>query len=159
MEEKEHGFLHTLYRAFGSHNPKDPLSLFTDILYIIIIGVSVVFTVLEVTEVWARHEQVFTIFEHIIVALFVIEWIAEFLIVDVEYPELPFFKRKLKWVLSLESIVDLICLAIFACTIIFEEQFKQIAYLQLITLLKLVRLYKFHKYRAYADPRKKKEKK
>lgn len=158
--EKEHKFLKFMHRAFESRNPKDPLSLSIDIFYTLIILTSAVFCILEVTDVWEEHKQVFEIFEYIMVGFFAFEWIESFLTIDFDYPELPPVKRKLKWIFSLESITDLICLTIFLLTIFLEDKFEQIAYLELISLIKLVRLYKLFKYKDYIKQRKehKKEK-
>ena len=152
--EKEHKFYRWLHRGFESHNPRDPFSLTVDIFYILIIATSAIFTILEVTDVWAKHEIVFKTFEYIMIGFFVLEWIESFITIDFEYPELPPVKRKLKWIFSLESIVDIICLTVFLLTIFLEPYFKDIAYLELLSLIKLVRIYKLFKYRQYIRPSK-----
>lgn len=158
--EKEHKpgkFLLFLHRAFESHNPKDPLSLSVDIFYILIILLSITFTCLEVTHVWKQHEEIFKIFEYIMIGFFFLEWIVCFFVVDVSYPQLPFIKRKLKWILSVESIVDIICLTVFVLVVVLEPRFREIAYLEFLSLLKLVRLYKLFKYRRFLIANKKVE--
>lgn len=149
-------FLKFLYRLFESRDPHDPLSLAVDILYIVIILTSITFTILELTSVWREHELVFKVFEYIMIGFFFIEWICCYMIVDLEYAELPYFKRKLKWILSIESIVDIICLTIFIITSLLETKYKGVVYLDFICLIKVVRLYKLFKYKQYI-PHKRKE--
>ena len=136
-----------LHRAFESHNFRDPVSLCFDIFYIVLVLVSVVFSILEVTELWERVPA-FEYIEYLIVALFAFEWFSCLYTADIEYTDVTPFKARLKWIISLESIIDIICLIVFIISLI---PIKNISYevdlfLRLIVLIKLLRVLKWIKY-------------
>ena len=145
--KKESKIKEIVYRMYEKHDYKDPLSLTFDLFYIFILLVGIVITFLEISPLWEQITFLRYI-EYVIFLFLAIEWLATFYVYDYTHPQLSFWKAKLKWFISLESILDLVCLAVFILSLVeikglnpeFDFAFG------LIALLKLVRLYKFNKY-------------
>ena len=136
-----------LYRAFESRDFHDPISLIFDIFYVFVILVAIVLTIFEVTELW-EEVKAFEIIEYVIVGLFAIEWFSMLYISDMVFPHPNRFVSALKWFISLESIIDIICLAIFIISFVpIDGLSREVElFLRFITLIKLLRLIKWIKY-------------
>ncbi len=150
-----------LYRAFESRDYSDKLSLAFDIIYIVVILAAVSFSIIEVVapELWEQH-RIFTIAEYITVGLFAFEWFSMLYISDIVFPATSRFKSALKWIISLESIVDIICLIVFIASFIPTEGVPNEVeiLLRLVALIKLIRLYKWAKYLRFLKKEKKENK-
>lgn len=149
-----------VFRLFESHNLKDPLSMIFDFFYIFLIFFAIGMSIYEVIPSVPKGIA-FEVLEYVVLALFVIEWFASFYTAEIEYQPKPFWSAKLAWIVSIESIVDIICLLIFIIVhlaksgelFVIEETF-----LSIIILLKLVRFYKLVKYkRSYFNKNKNQE--
>ena len=146
-EKKPSKFKLFLFRAFEEHDIKDPICIIFDVFYMLLILTSLIFTIIEVTELWERVEA-FEIIEYVIVFFFAIEWFSMLYISDIVFPSFSRGKSMLLWISSFESIVDLICLVVFIVSFIpLEGVSNEIElFFRFITLIKLIRVYKWHKY-------------
>ena len=106
-----------------------------------------VFAVIEVTELWERIEA-FEIIEYIIVGIFAFEWFSMLYISDMVYPLCSRGRAMIKWIFSIESIIDIICLTIFIISMLpIEGMSREVdIILRFIALIKLIRLFKWKKY-------------
>ena len=140
-------FKRFMFRVFEEHNPHDPLCVIVDIFYILLILLAVTFTILEVCGVLGESLPI-RITEYVMFSFFAIEWISSLYTADIEFSNLPYWKAKLRWIFSIESICDFICLTLFLISFMpiknMSEE-SEIA-LRFIALLKLVRIYKWFKY-------------
>ena len=136
-----------MFRVYETHDLHDPLCLSVDIFYILLILASLVLTILEVAEV--THECIeLKIVEYVIVGFLVIEWISSLYTADIEFSDCPYWKAKLKWIFSVESICDMICLVVFIISFIPLKNVPTEVdiFLRFIVLIRFVRLYKYKKY-------------
>lgn len=137
-----------VFRLFESHNLKDPLSMVCDFFFIFLIFFAIGMSIYEVIPSTLKG-IVFEVLEYVVLAFFVIEWFASFYTAEIEYQPKPFWKAKLAWIISIESIVDIICLLVFIIAHLAKSGELFVideTVLSIIILLKLVRFYKLVKY-------------
>lgn len=130
-------------RVFEEHNFKDPLCLIFDILYIILILGSTALVFDEAFSMAISHNTA-EILNIVFFIFFLIEWVSSLYTADAIWPELGPIKSRIKWIFSLESIVDIICFIILVLNIIPDLIPDDI--MRKLFLIKVVRLYKLVKY-------------
>ncbi|MCR4911270.1 MAG: ion transporter [Bacilli bacterium] len=147
MRKEPSKFKKFMFRIFETHDIHDPLCMILDVFYILLILLSLVLTILEAFKI--GHEvKALEIVEYVIVGFFTLEWFSSLYTADIEFAPLPYWKAKLRWIFSVESICDIICLAIFIISFLpFKNMSEEVEMsLRLIVLIKFVRLYKYKKY-------------
>ena len=89
MEHNDNKFIYFLDCIFEPHGYHNKLSVFGDIVYILLIFASIAMAIIAVTPVYEQYKETLEIIEYCIVGFFVIEWISCLILAIAHHGDLP----------------------------------------------------------------------
>ena len=136
-------FKQRVYRIIGPAEKGDRASTVFDILLCSLVFLSCAAVVVEFFDIPPALRRGLELFEHVTVALFIVEYLLRIWVCEFQYPECKNkFAAIWEFVTSFDALIDLLSIV----SILFNAIPKTFAILRLIKLLKLVRLVKLAGY-------------
>ena len=121
----------------------DTISKCVDIFIIALIIINVVIVIADTFDVSTELRQVMIITETVSVILFTIEYIVRLWVSDLTFSELSPVRARLKYVFSLQAVIDLLALLPFYLPFIFPVN---LVVLRVFRVFRLLRLFKVNRY-------------
>ena len=142
-----------VHEIIGPTQKGDKASAVFDILLCVFVLLSCAAVIVELFPIPNKVHLALQIFEYVMVALFVLEYLVRIWVCEFAFPECP-NKLSAIWefITSFDSLIDILSIL----SILFNAIPKELAALRLIKLLKLIRLFKIAGYIHFSEESEKK---
>lgn len=128
-----------IYKAMTHKADHKVLWLGFDIMMLFLILTSTALSIISGLRLLHDFDLYIEIAEYICVAIFAIEWLLHFLVAEYLYPNAKSLaKARLRWMISISSIIDFICL--ITLILGFIPEISSFRYLKLFKLIKLLKI-------------------